>query len=153
VAKVKAWRQGSPGEPKFPEDFEVVKKAVLQVTDIKSNHNKYYGIELHRAGTKFRVFTHYGRTDDLETNPNAGAKESRYYDDFLEAEACYRQIYGEKTSASIRQSFIRKPTVPRFMPNTGQTLPRLSISCSVCSMKPSPPKATISSASSGGTKA
>ena len=43
--------------------------AVLQVTDIKTNHNKYYALELHRAALKgkpaFRVFTHYGRTDDL----------------------------------------------------------------------------------------
>jgi len=72
MAKVKAYKFGASDEPAFPEDFEIVKKAVLQVTDIKSNHNKYYAIELQKAGDQFRVFTHYGRTDDLETNPNAG---------------------------------------------------------------------------------
>jgi hypothetical protein len=55
----------------------VVKKAVLQVTDIKTNRNKYYAIELHSNKDKYRVFTHYGRTDDLDSNPNAGAREGR----------------------------------------------------------------------------
>jgi len=77
---------------------------VLQVTDIKTNRNKYYAIELHAAqeGTvgSFRVFTHYGRTDDLETNPDAGAKESRFFDALGEARACYESIYRQKTSAS-----------------------------------------------------
>jgi hypothetical protein len=34
----------------------VVKKAVLQVTDIANNRNKYYAIELHEANGKYRVF-------------------------------------------------------------------------------------------------
>ena len=49
MPKVKAWKVGAAGEPSFPEDYEVAKRAVLQVTDIKTNHNKYYGIELHSA--------------------------------------------------------------------------------------------------------
>ena len=81
MASVKAWKVGDAGAPAFPDDFEIVKKAVLQVTDIKSNHNKYYAIELHQAmhegKTCYRVFTHYGRTDDLDTNPDAGQKECR----------------------------------------------------------------------------
>src|SRR5262249_7304333 len=85
-----------------PEEFEIVLKAVLQVTDIKTNHNKYYAIELHRAEAKgsgcFRVFTHYGRTDDLETNPEAGQKECRYFQTAAEAQANYHSIYREKTS-------------------------------------------------------
>jgi poly [ADP-ribose] polymerase len=99
---IKAWKVGQPGAPYFPEDFEIVKKAVLQVTDIKSNHNKYYAIELHRADEKgkqfFRVYTHYGRTDDLETNPEAGQKECRYFNNAAEADANYQSIYREKTS-------------------------------------------------------
>src|SRR5436190_1169569 len=73
MTTVKAWKHGQDGAPYFPEDFEIVKKAVLQVTDIKTNHNKYYAIEMHKAEEKskvfFRVYTHYGRTDDLATNP------------------------------------------------------------------------------------
>jgi poly [ADP-ribose] polymerase len=99
MASVKAYRFGEAGSPSYPVDFEVSKKAVLQVTDIKTNRNKYYAIELHVAGTQYRVFTHYGRTDDLEGNAEAGAKECRFFADAVEAMACYEQIYREKTSA------------------------------------------------------
>lgn len=100
MASAKAWKHGAAGEPAFPESFEVVKKAVLQKTDIKANNNKYYSIELHRAGGAFRVFTHYGRTDDLERNPGSGAKETRYFQSFDEADAGYQSIYRQKTGAS-----------------------------------------------------
>ena len=100
MAEVKAWREGAPGEPKFPTNFEVVKKAVLQVTDIKTNRNKYYAVELHSAKGKFRVYTHYGRTDDLETNPDAGARESRYFSTLAEAQNQYDKIYREKTGST-----------------------------------------------------
>src|SRR5262249_51271676 len=98
MAKIKAYKFGASDEPAFPGDFEIVKKAVLQVTDIKTNRNKYYAIELHVAGGKYRVFTHYGRTDDLETNPDAGQKETRHLDSLAEAEGAYLSIYREKTS-------------------------------------------------------
>src|SRR5215471_7944237 len=98
---VKAWKVGEKGAPFFPDEFEIVKKAVLQVTDIKTNHNKYYAIELHKGvhkgKTYFRIYTHYGRTDDLETNPDAGQKECRYFDTLAEADANYLSIYREKT--------------------------------------------------------
>lgn len=100
MADVKVWREGAAGEPKFPADFEVAKKAVLQVTDIKTNRNKYYAVELHSSKNKFRVYTHYGRTDDLDTNPNAGARESRYFDSLPEAQGMYDKIYREKTGPS-----------------------------------------------------
>jgi poly [ADP-ribose] polymerase len=100
MAKVKAYKVGAADEPEFPDDFEIVKKAVLQVTDIKSNHNKYYAIELQRAGDRYRVFTHYGRTDDLETNPDAGQRETRYFASPGDADGCYAQIYREKTGPS-----------------------------------------------------
>lgn len=96
---MQVWKEGSAGEPKFPDNFEVIKKAVLQVTDIKTNRNKYYAVELHSAKDKYRVFTHYGRTDDLETNPNAGVRESRYCSSSWQAEELYDKIFKEKTSA------------------------------------------------------
>lgn len=98
MADVKAWREGAPGEPPFPDNFDVVKKAVLQVTDIKTNRNKYYAVELHAAKSKYRVYTHYGRTDDLDTQPDAGARESRYFDSLPDAQGQYEKIYREKTS-------------------------------------------------------
>jgi hypothetical protein len=50
----------------------------MQMTDIGNNNNKYYSLELHDGGGgDSRLFTHYGRTCDLETNPNAGQREVR----------------------------------------------------------------------------
>ena len=100
MAKVKAWKEGSPDDPGFPEEFDLVANSVLQVTDIKTNRNKYYSLELHRSGGQFRVYTHYGRTDDLESNPHAGVRESRYFTSGPEAEACYQSIFKQKTSKS-----------------------------------------------------
>lgn len=98
MGDVQVWKANDPGQPKFPDDFDVVKKAVLQVTDIKNNNNKYYAIEVHSGKGKYRVFTHYGRTDDLDSNPNAGVRENRYCDSQTAAEALYDKIYREKTN-------------------------------------------------------
>lgn len=100
MASVKAWKLNDPKAPAYPDDFEIVKRAVLQVTDLKNNNNKYYGIELHQAAGAFRVFTHYGRTDDLERDPDAGAKESRFFSSLPEAQREYERIFREKTAAS-----------------------------------------------------
>lgn len=106
MAKLKVWKLKDGSQPAFPADFAVVRKAVLQVTDIKTNRNKYYAIELHHGGdgvadggSAYRVFTHYGRTDDLETSPDSGQKECRYCDVLHEAEALYQQIYRQKTGS------------------------------------------------------
>ena len=102
MATLKAWKHGDPKQPAFPDDFAVVRKAVLQVTDLKTNRNKYYAVELHAAGepaSAFRVFTHYGRTDDLDANPDSGQKECRYCDQLAAAEAAYQAIYRQKTGA------------------------------------------------------
>ncbi len=99
----KAWKHNDSSQPKFAGDFEIAKRAVLQVTDLKNNNNKYYAIELHTATSgsyRFRVFTHYGRTDDLETNPDAGMKESRFFEDLEEAQHEYDKIYRSKTGTS-----------------------------------------------------
>ena len=99
MAKLKSWKFTDPGQPSFPADFEVVRKAVLQVTDLKTNRNKFYAVELHAGDGSYRVFTHYGRTDDLEGNPESGQRECRYCDALAAAEAAYQQIYREKTAA------------------------------------------------------
>ncbi len=104
MPSVKAWKEGAAGEPQFASEFDVLRSAVLQVTDIKTNRNKYYAVEIHRAKGEsefpFRVYTHYGRTDDLETNPHAGMRESRYVADGAAAERLYKKIYNAKTSPS-----------------------------------------------------
>ena len=97
---VKTWKFDDPKLPKLTS-IKIVKKAVLQKTDIKANNNKYYAIELHSGKGKpgFRVFTHYGRTDDLDSNPDAGQKECRYFPTLAAAQAGYDSIYRQKTSA------------------------------------------------------
>jgi predicted DNA-binding WGR domain protein len=104
MAKAKAYRVGDPATPAFPDQFEIEKKAVLQVTDIRSNHNKYYAIELHSgsddSGEYYRVYTHYGRTDDLDRDPNSGRRETRHFSSLAEADANYQSIYRQKTSKS-----------------------------------------------------
>jgi hypothetical protein len=97
---VKTWKFHDPKLPKL-SSIEIVKKAVLQVTDIKNNNNKYYAIELHKGSGSpaFRVFTHYGRTDDLDTNPEAGQKECRYAASLAAAQTIYDSIYRQKTSS------------------------------------------------------
>jgi poly [ADP-ribose] polymerase len=102
MATARAWKLDESAAPPFPDDFEIRKKAVLQATDIRSNRNKFYAIELHAAtaggATVCRLFTHFGRTDDLGTNPEAGRRECRYFSDLAAAEAAYDAIYREKTS-------------------------------------------------------
>jgi poly [ADP-ribose] polymerase len=99
MAKVKAWKFTDPAQPVFPDEFEITQKRVLQATDLKNNHNKYYAIELHTGGSLYRVFTQYGRTDDLERNPESGQRECRYFDSLLEAERNFQSILAQKTSA------------------------------------------------------
>jgi len=43
------------------------------------------------------LYTHYGRTDDLESNRDAGKKETRHYRNLEETEAGYGAIIDEKT--------------------------------------------------------
>jgi len=52
MASVKAWKIGQAGEPSFPDDFGIVLKAVLQVTDSRTT-TKVYAIELHAAAASF----------------------------------------------------------------------------------------------------
>lgn len=95
----KAWKHKDPKAPKFPDDFEVVQRATLQKTDLHENNNKYYGLELHKAPGSFRVFTHYGRTDDLTRNPDAGTKESRFFTSLGDAQREYNRLFKAKTSS------------------------------------------------------
>src|SRR5689334_6752326 len=104
LTSAKVSKSGHAGHPAFPADFDVVQRAVLQVTDIKSNHNTYYALVLHAAANAhanghamgcpaYRLFTHYGRTDDLDTDPDSGQKECRYFDSLDAARSGYQSIY------------------------------------------------------------
>ena len=83
----------------FPEEnYEILRTDILQMTSFNENKNKYYCLELHRASNLYRVFTHYGRTGDLMSNPNSGRKECRYCIDLHDARFVYQSLYLEKTS-------------------------------------------------------
>ena len=56
MGDVQTWKFDDPKTPKLT-NITIVKKAVLQVTDIKTNRNKYYAIELHQAGQRSDVGT------------------------------------------------------------------------------------------------
>lgn len=104
MSRVTTWKYNDPCQPNFASHYDIVQRAVLQVTDIKTNRNKYYALELHEAegaeqNYRYRLFTHYGRTDDLENNPNSGQRECRYYPSLHMAQAGYNTIYRQKTSS------------------------------------------------------
>ncbi|TNE51832.1 MAG: WGR domain-containing protein [Deltaproteobacteria bacterium] len=105
MSRITTWKLSDPYQPSFAAQYEVVQRAVLQVTDIKTNRNKYYALELHEGKDNseefpYRLFTHYGRTDDLENNPDSGQKECRYYPSLHQAQAGYNKIYRQKTSSN-----------------------------------------------------
>mmetsp|Transcript_30972 Transcript_30972/g.40892 ORF Transcript_30972/g.40892 Transcript_30972/m.40892 type:complete len:895 (-) Transcript_30972:265-2949(-) len=105
VPKVKAYKASQANQPNYPLDYEILANCVLQITDIKNNNNKYYSLELHEGDQnqgkikRYRLYTHYGRTDDLATKGHdSGQKEIRHYDTLQIAKAAYLKIYKEKTS-------------------------------------------------------
>ncbi len=63
---MKSYKAGAAGEPSFPADFEIYDSVTLQVTDFKSNHNKYYALELH-VGKVGKKDTYRVRKMDLRT--------------------------------------------------------------------------------------
>jgi len=71
---------------------------------MRNNHNKFYSLELHSATALgkdyYRIFTHYGRTDDVARNPDAGVRECRHLPTLAKANACYLAIYLEKTATA-----------------------------------------------------
>ena len=76
----------------FPDSYIVAASAVLSKTSLEANNNKFYVLEVHEAGSQFRLFTHYGRVG------SAGVKESReFYDRALALEA-YAKLLREKTA-------------------------------------------------------
>lgn len=89
--KIKVYKYGS--EPKFPTMYDVPVRRTLNCTDIVSNNNKYYNIEIQIGkGGEARVFTQYGRVG--APNP---AKEVRCCDDRTHADSVVAQIIKEKT--------------------------------------------------------
>lgn len=85
------------GKDGTDQSYQLVENVVLQVTNADKNNNKFYAIEIHKHDRNgFRLFTHYGRTDDLESKgEKAGTKECRYGDE-TEIRKEYQKILKEK---------------------------------------------------------
>ncbi len=51
------------GKFKFPSDFDVIRTATLNKTDLGGGNNKFYSIEAHvsKDKTKYRLYSRYGR--------------------------------------------------------------------------------------------
>lgn len=101
VPKVKAYKDKEPNKPYFPANFVIECYETLQWFDLQSNHNKYYVLELHRAEEQgkpyFRLFSHYGRTDDLVKSAASGMRDHRFYNTLVDAENGFVSIIQEKT--------------------------------------------------------
>nr|CAA9251342.1 Poly [ADP-ribose] polymerase-1 [uncultured Armatimonadetes bacterium] len=82
---------GGEDAPAFPEQFAVLRSAVLNRSDILANNNKFYVLELHEADGKFRLFTNYGRVGA------AGVREARFADERDSLEREFERILREKT--------------------------------------------------------
>jgi len=85
------------GTMKFPTDYDVVRSATLNKTDLSGGNNKFYQIEAHvsKDKTKYRLFSCYGRVGA------DGVKEERVPDQ-NEASllAAFESLKREKTGSS-----------------------------------------------------
>jgi len=73
MAKVKSFKVNEAGQPKFRNDYDVLKQVVLNFANIEGNNNKFYSMELQKGDGDYRIFTHYGRVGE------DGTKEGRYF--------------------------------------------------------------------------
>ncbi len=89
------------GTFQFPSDYDVVRTAVLNKTDLTGGNNKYYVIEAHvsKDGTKFRLYSRFGRVGA------GGVEEERIPEQSLASlERAFDQLKKEK--ASPRKGYV-----------------------------------------------
>lgn len=85
------------GTTKFPEDYDVIKTATLNKTDLAGGNNKFYQIEAHASKDRksFRLFSCYGRVGV------DGVKEERIPpQDEPSLLAAFESLKSEKTGKS-----------------------------------------------------
>lgn len=96
---VKSYKLGASDAPSFPPSFEVLQHELLQLTDFVGSvcSNKFYSLELHRAGGAYRIYTHYGRTGE------DGTHECRFFEgDRAAAEKELARISREKVKKGYK---------------------------------------------------
>ncbi len=83
------------------------------MTELSENRNKFYSMELHEGKEKgksyFRIYTHYGRTDLLDADPQSdlgstGGVSEESSDLFVERKEC-RYLH------SLQQANVRCHTI------------------------------------------
>jgi poly [ADP-ribose] polymerase len=72
MTELKSFKIEDKTAPDFGANYDVIDQLVLNMTDIGSNNNKFYSIELQESNGDYRIFTHYGRVGVT------GVKEARY---------------------------------------------------------------------------
>lgn len=86
----------SLGTFSFPKDYDVVRIATLNKTDLTGGNNKYYHLEAQASkdGKKFRLYSRYGRVG------HGGVEEERIPEQNLPSlEAAFEHLKAEKTSS------------------------------------------------------
>lgn len=84
------------GTFKFPSDYDVVRTATLNKTDLTGGNNKYYTLEAHvsKDGKKFRLYSRYGRVG------HHGTEEERIPpQDRPSLDSAFDSLKAEKTSS------------------------------------------------------
>ncbi len=82
------------GTFKFPDDYDVIRTATLNKTDLAGGNNKYYQIEAHTSKDKkrFRLYSRYGRVG------HSGTEEERIPEqDEASLLAAFESLKTEKT--------------------------------------------------------
>lgn len=85
------------GTMKFPSDYDVIRTATLNKTDLAGGNNKFYQIEAHvsKDKTKYRLFSCYGRVgaDGVKEERVPGQNEASLL-------AAFESLKAEKTGPS-----------------------------------------------------
>lgn len=74
----------------FDAKYEVLKSVTLQMTNFENGNNKFYLMEIHEAGGKYRLYSAYGRTGSTQ------AKEERIPTSLAQAESEFDKIKRSK---------------------------------------------------------
>jgi len=98
--KVQPWKANDPEQPTFPDDYQIDKHCILQMVG-KDDVARYYSLEVHissqEGNDSFRLYTHYGRCEDLLSKGNgSGQREVRYYGSLEDATKGYVHILNSK---------------------------------------------------------
>lgn len=89
---------GEQSDGSFPDDYEILRRDILQLTMFESNANKFYSLELHATPRgEYRIFSHYGRTGQQ------GTTLSRSFPSEATASAAYDKLKAQKEGKGYKK--------------------------------------------------